>query len=131
GRRRRERFPRPGLAGGAWRVLAGPAGPLPPRTVAQVQQVLQRAGGAVLFAGAGAGGAGDEEEDEGPEVRRGGSQVLLGGCQVLVDGGRLVFERPAPDPELVRALWLLLPTSTRCTTWPATFAFGNALHFHV
>src|SRR5262249_57750369 len=49
----------------------------------------------------------------------------------LVAGGRRAFERPAPDPELVRALWLLLPTSTRCTTWPATFAFGNALHFHV
>jgi hypothetical protein len=126
-----ERFAPPWLARGDLPALTWPAGPLPPRTVAQVQQVLQRAGGAVLFAGAGAGGAGDEAEDEGPEVRRGGSQVLLGGCQVLVDGGRLVFERLAPDPELLRALWLLLPTSTRRTTWPATFAFGNALHFHV
>jgi hypothetical protein len=124
-----EHFAPPWFARGDLPALTWPAEPLPPRTVAQVQQVLQRAGGAVLFAGAGVSGAGEEEE--GPEVRRGGSQVLLGGCQVLVDGGRLVFERPAPDPELLRALWLLLPTSTRRTTWPATFAFGNALHFHV
>jgi hypothetical protein len=126
-----ERFEPSWFARGDLPGLTCPAGPLLPRTVAQVQQVLQRAGGAVLFAGAGAGGAPDEEEDAGPEVRRGGSQVLLGGCQVLVDGGRLVVERPAPDPELLRALWLLLPANTRCTSWPATFAFGNALHFHV
>jgi hypothetical protein len=126
-----EHFAPPWFARGDLQALTWSAGPLPARTVAQVQQVLQRAGGAVLFAGAGAGGTREDEEDEGPEVRRGGSQVLLGGCQVLVDGGRLVFERPAPDPELLRALWLLLPASTRCTTWPATFAFGNALHFHV
>jgi hypothetical protein len=126
-----DRFPPPWFARGDLPTLTWAAGPLPTRTVAQVRQALQRAGGAVLFAGKGGGGAGGEEEDELPEVRRGGSQVLLGGCQVLVDGGRLVFERPAPDPELVRALWLLLPASTRRTTWPATFAFGNTLNFHV
>jgi hypothetical protein len=125
-----ERFSPPWLVRGDLPVLTLPAGSYPPRTVAQVQQVLQRSGGAVLFAPAGTGGVG-EGDDEGPEVRRGGSQVLLGGCQVLVDGGRLIIERPGPDPELLRALWLLLPTSTRCTTWPATFAFGNSLNFHV
>jgi len=51
--------------------------------------------------------------------------------QALVDGGRLVFERPAPATELVRNFWLLLPQSVRCALWPASFAFGNALHFDV
>jgi hypothetical protein len=57
--------------------------------------------------------------------------LLLGGAQVLVDGGRLVFERPAPDPQLLADLWLLLPTATRATLWPATFAFDNTNQFHV
>jgi hypothetical protein len=29
----------------------------------------------------------------------------------------------------MRSLWSLLPTSTRCRLWPATFAFSNALGF--
>jgi hypothetical protein len=57
------------------------------------------------------------------------SATLLGGCQALVDGGRLVFERPIPDPALLRNLWTLLPTSTRWSLWPASYAFGNALGF--
>jgi hypothetical protein len=57
------------------------------------------------------------------------SPTLLGGVQALVDGGRVVFERPAPAPELVRALWALLPTSSRCGLWPASFAFSNAHRF--
>ena len=75
----------------------------PPRTVEQVRRVLQR--------------------DNGPS--------LLGGSQVIVDGGRLVFERPAPDTELLRDLWTLLPTTTRARLWPATFVFGNDLGFDV
>lgn len=59
------------------------------------------------------------------------SATLLGGVQALVDGGRLVFERTAPDPHLVRSLWALLPTSTRSEIWPASFAFGNLHQFHV
>jgi hypothetical protein len=55
---------------------------------------------------------------------------LLGATQVLVDGGRLVFERPRPDTELLRNLWTLLPTSTRIDLWPASFAFDNRLGFH-
>jgi hypothetical protein len=57
--------------------------------------------------------------------------TLLGGVQALLDGGRLVFERRQPAEDLVRSLWALLPTSTRADLWPASFAFGNALHFHV
>jgi hypothetical protein len=40
-----------------------------------------------------------------------------------------VFERPGPDTELMRGLWTLLPTSTRCDLWPASFAFSNDLGF--
>jgi hypothetical protein len=78
-----------------------PATPLPPRTTDEVKQVLQR--------------------DQGPN--------LLGACQVLVDGGRVVFERPAPDVDVIRYLWTLLPTRTRAHLRPASFAFGNALGF--
>src|SRR4051794_3422668 len=78
-----DRFAPPWFARGELPSLTWPAGPLPRRAVAQVREVLQRGGGAVLFAGKGGAGAA-EDEDEGPEVRRGGSQVLLGGCQVLV-----------------------------------------------
>lgn len=73
------------------------------RTVAEVQRVLQR--------------------PDGP--------LLLGAAQALVDGSRLVLRRPAPDEDLLRALWTLLPTSTRADIWPASFAFGNALAFDV
>jgi hypothetical protein len=110
-----ERYPPPWSARGDLRPLAWTGGPLPPRTVDQVRQVLQRPGGESLV------------PDE--QVPRGGSQVLLGGCQTLVDGSRLVFERPAPDTDLLRDLWTLLPTATRANLWPASFAFGNALHF--
>jgi hypothetical protein len=76
---------------------------LPVRTVEHVQQVLKRDGD---------------------------SPTLLGGAQVLVDGGRVVFERPGPAPDLIRGLWTLLPTQTRGQLWPATFAFSNRLGFH-
>lgn len=75
----------------------------PVRTIEQVREVLQT--------------------DDGP--------TLLGAAQALVDGCRLVFERPAPDSTLLRRLWMLLPISTRCALWPASFAFGHGLSFHV
>jgi hypothetical protein len=109
-----DRYPPSWQARGVLPSLTWEGGP-PRRTLAQVQQVLQQPGGESLV-----------HDDE---VPRGGSQVLLGGCQALVDGAKLVFERPAPDTDLLRALWTLLPTSTRTTLWPASFAFGNALHF--
>jgi hypothetical protein len=86
-------------------ALAWTAGAPPHRTIDDLRQVL----------------------DVAPER----TALLLGGAQVLVDGGRLVFERPGPDPQLLRDLWMLLPTATRTTLWPATFAFANAHQFHV
>ena len=80
-----------------------PPGPPPARTVEEVQQVLNV-----------------------PH-----SATLLGGVQALLEGDRLVFERPAPDPRLIRGLWALLPTGRRGGLWPATFAFGNASGFDV
>jgi hypothetical protein len=55
------------------------------------------------------------------------SATLLGGAQTLVDGGRLVFERPFPAPDLLRRLWALLPDSTRAEVWPASYAFSAEL----
>jgi hypothetical protein len=97
-----------------------------PRTVSQVQGVLRRVKAGAL------------KENEDPEkadfqhtLDNSESPALLGGVQVLVDGGKLVFERPGPDPQLVEGLWMLLPQSTRARLWPATFAFSNALGFDV
>jgi hypothetical protein len=98
-----DQFPVPWAARGALPALLWPAKLPASPTVAHLQEILQRA-------------------EEGPN--------LLGGSQILIDGGRLVFERPAPDSEAIRNLWTLLPMSTRCELWPATFAFSNALGFH-
>lgn len=81
------------------------SGPPPLRTVAELRRVLNVA---------------DER-----------CAWLLGAAQVLVDGGRLVVERPTPDPSLIRDLWTLLPYSERAKLWPTTFAYGNANRFHV
>jgi hypothetical protein len=97
-----ETFPAPWGARGELSSLTWMQGLLPARTVEQVQEVLRK------------------------EV--GGS--LLGGTQALLDGNRLVFERSAPDTPLLRDLWTLLPTNSRCELWPASFAFGNELDFH-
>ena len=100
-----EQLPPPWQARGELEALAWTAGPQPKRTIADLRRVL----------------------DVAPER----TQVLLGGVQVLIDGGRLAFVRKQPDEELVRDLWALLPSSSRVATWPASFAFGNAHHFHV
>lgn len=96
-----ERFPAPWETREQLPTLSWPAEAPPRRSVAQVQDVLKSSNG----------------------------PTVLGGAQALVDGGRLVFERSAPDLDLIRGLWMLLPSSTRCELWPATFAFGNALGF--
>lgn len=105
-------------------AAALPAVPLPPRTVREIQRVLQR-----LKAGA----LSEDQDAQQPTTvltaDNSESPALLGGVQVLVDGGRVVFERASPDPGLIPALWLLLPTRSRCQLWPASFAFGNALGF--
>ncbi len=85
------------------------------RTVAQVQRILQRL-----------------KTSDGPRTAENSeSPALLGGTQVLLDGGKLVFRRPRPDPEFLKALWTLLPYRSRCTLWPASFTFSNELTFDV
>lgn len=119
------RFPPEWTRSGDLPTLSWPGEPLPRRTVAQVQAVLKRVKAHAL------------REDQDPEeqvertVENSESPALLGGTQVLVDGGKLVFIRRGPDPQLVEALWTLLPHSLRPKIWPATFAFGNALGFDV
>lgn len=96
-----DRFPPPWDTRGELPALEWADGPLSARRVEEVQDAL----------------------------RSGDSVTLLGAAQALVDGGPVVFERPAPDPDLVRRLWLLLPDSTRAELWPAEFAPTNALGF--
>jgi hypothetical protein len=98
-----DQFPPTWEADGDLPTLTWDAGPPPPRTVASLQKVL--------------------------DVTN--SAALLGGTQALLDGGRLVFERREPAGHLVRSIWALLPTSSRCGLWPATFTFANASRFHV
>jgi hypothetical protein len=107
-----DHFPPPWNARGDLPALTWPDEPLPHRSVEEVRRILRPPG-------------------EEPDLGLSQSATLLGGVQALVDGGRLVFERPAPAPDLVRNLWALLPASTRGHLWPATFAFGNELGFHV
>jgi hypothetical protein len=101
--------------------LSLPVEPPPPRTVAEVQRILQRTRAPL-----------PEDADLDPEevvVAQAESPALLGGVQVLVDGGKVYFRRQRPDTELMRDLWTLLPTSTRRELWPASFAFSNRLGF--
>ncbi len=98
-----ERFPPRWDARGELPVLEWAGGPPPRRTVAEIETVLK-----VPY-----------------------MATLLGGAQALLDGGRLVFERTEPATPLLRSIWALLPTSTRIDLWPASFAFSNALDFHV
>ncbi len=66
-----------------------------------------------------------------PILQRDDSPVLLGGVQALLDGSRLFLARTAPDPELVRGLWALLPARSREDFWPCTFTFRPRPEFHV
>ncbi len=97
-----DQLPPPWEARGELPALAWTAGPPPARTVAELRRVL--------------------DVPQGP--------TLLGGVQALLDGGRLVFERAAPDTPLLRSLWALLPTQSRSEMWPASFSFRNAHGFH-
>jgi hypothetical protein len=119
-----ERFPPAWDARGSLPALSWPAEPPPRRTVEEVQGVLKRLKSGALREDEDVTEADVErtaENSEGP--------ALLGGVQLLIDGGKLVFERPGPDTRLLRGLWTLLPSSTRSHLWPASFAFGNGLHF--
>jgi hypothetical protein len=96
-----EHFPPPWQARGELPSLTWSAGPPPARTAAMLQKVLN-----VPY-----------------------SATLLGGSQILLDGGRLVFERTAPDAAILRSLWALLPTQERAKLWPASFTFSNVHQF--
>lgn len=127
-----DRFPPPWGDPGPLPPLTLPAEPLPPRTVEDVQRILQRVKAHALAEDQEPPPAEDEPRlarDEALTAETAESPALLGGVQVLVDGGRVVFERPGPDTGLIRGLWTLLPTRTRGELWPASFAFGNALGF--
>lgn len=100
-----DRFPPVWSARGGLPTLSWDGGTPPRRTVAEVRAIL------------------DVEHER--------TAMLLGGVQLLVDGGRFVLVRSAPEPELIRHLWTLLPSSTRLEVWPATFAFGNKLRFQL
>jgi hypothetical protein len=121
-----QKLPADWNARGELAVLQLPAEPLPPRTLADVQKVLRRVKASALR---------EDEDPESPDFERTAenseSPALLGGVQVLVDGGKLVFARPRGDLALVEGLWTLLPYTTRCKIWPASFAFGNELGFDV
>lgn len=73
----------------------------------------------------------EQIEQENQLIEASESPALLGGVQVIVDGGKVVFERDTADTDLIQSLWLLLPESTRCEVWPATFAFNNNIPFEL
>ncbi len=98
-----EHYPPPWLARGELTSLAWSAGTPPARTVALLQKILN-----VPY-----------------------SATLLGGAQILLDGGRIVFERSAPDDAILRSLWSLLPARERAELWPASFVFRNSHQFDV
>lgn len=97
-----ERFPEEWSARGALATLEWPPEPLPTRRVEDLQHIL----------------------------KTGDTSLLLGATQVLIDGGRMVLKRAEPQEELIRGLWQLLPSRTRCELWPASFAFSGELGFH-
>jgi hypothetical protein len=120
-----QRLPAPWQARDTLPVLALSAESLPPRTVEDVRKVLQRTRGAALPEDVDP----TSEEAQQHAIDNAESPALLGGVQVLVDGGRVVFERRQPDNDLMAGLWTLLPMSTRCHLWPASFSFSNDLGF--
>ena len=106
-------------------TLRLPAQPLDTRGVEQVRAVLRRIKANALPEG------GDPAKLPEPTEANAESPTLLGGVQILIDGCKLAFERASPDPSLLKALWTLLPQTTRSKLWPTTFAFDNSLGFDV
>jgi hypothetical protein len=64
-------------------------------------------------------------------LKNGDGPLLLGATQALVDGNRLLLTGDKPNESLARALWQLLPESSRRELWPASFAFSRELGFHL
>lgn len=108
-------------------TVCWPMQPLPARTVADVQKVLQRVKASALVEDVPV----EEQQVPAATVENAESPALLGGVQVLIDGGQLVFQRSQPDTDLLQALWTLLPRSNRAELWPASYAFNNQLPFDV
>jgi hypothetical protein len=97
------RFPAANVKSGPLEDLSWQVDTLQPRTIEQLRSVLK--------------------SDDGP--------TMLGASQALVDGGRVVFVRPSPDPEIIQKLWQLLPDSVRGELRVATFATSNRLGFEL
>jgi hypothetical protein len=97
-----DRFPA-NWSTGPLQELAWPVQLLPERTLEQLDEVLK--------------------DGDGP--------LLLGATQALVDGNSVLLKGTAPNEAFVRGLWRLLPDSSRCHLWPASFAFSNELGFHL
>jgi hypothetical protein len=98
-----DRFPPDWTARGELPVVEWPAEPLPPRTVAALQELMK---------------AGD-----GP--------FLLGGTQALLDGTRICMKGSDSTETALRTIWQLLPSRTRCELWPATLCYGDELGFDI
>ena len=99
-----ERFPTQWALRGFLPTLHWPADEVPQRNVDELHAMLS---------------------DSGDDM-----SLLLGGTQALVDGSRLIIVSEVPRPDLVYAIWQLLPTRTRNELYPATFAMSNDLDFH-
>jgi hypothetical protein len=97
-------FPPDWTVQGQLQTLEWTTGPLPRRMVADLSRVL------------------NTTADR--------SAALLGATQALLDGGRVAFERAAPDAGMLRGLWALLPSATRSELTLATYAPNNSLGFH-
>lgn len=97
-----ERFPPNWSARGSLPQLGWTPDPTPQRTVAEVAEILHH---------------------DGP--------LLLGATQALLDGFTLLLRRPAPDADVVRRLWRLLPYSKQRELAVATFTFGHDPRFHL
>jgi hypothetical protein len=57
--------------------------------------------------------------------------LLLGATQAVLDGFAVLLRRPAPDADVVRRLWKLLPYSKQAELTLATFTFGHDPRFQL
>jgi hypothetical protein len=97
-----DKFPPNWFARGSLPSLNWTPDPTPLRTVAEVAEILHH---------------------DGP--------LLLGATQAVLDGFTLVIRRPAPDADVVRRVWKLLPYSKQRELAVATFTFGHDPRFQL
>lgn len=72
---------------------------------------------------------GRKVEDVMAILKAGDMPLLLGATQALLDGGSLLLIANAPQFELLRNVWQLLPDRSRAEFRMATFAFSGELGF--